>query len=46
LPVELEGKTNMQKMKEIFAEQAKALKLPQFFIKVDSIGNFLEDEQK
>lgn len=44
LPIELEGKTNMQPIKEIFAEQAKKLQIPQFFIKVDNIGNFLEDD--
>jgi type III restriction enzyme len=45
LPSELAEKTNMQPIKEIFAEQAKRLKLPQFFIKVQSKqGGFFEED--
>jgi type III restriction enzyme len=43
LPVELEERTNTQMMKPVFAEQAKRLKLPQFFIKVQGNGGFFEE---
>ncbi len=43
LPVELEEKTNTQPMKEVFAETAKQLKLPQFYIKIQGNGNFFEE---
>lgn len=42
-PIELEEKTNMQPMKEVFAETAKQLKLPQFFIKIQGTGGFFEE---
>jgi len=38
----LEEKTNTQPMKEVFAETAKQLKLPQFFIKIQGSGGFFE----
>lgn len=41
-PIELEEKTNTQPMKEVFAETAKQLKLPQFFIRVQGNGGFFE----
>lgn len=44
IPFELEEKTNTQPMKEVFAETAKKLKLPQFFIKVQGGGFFDEGE--
>ncbi len=45
MPSELAEKTNMQPIKEIFAEQARQLKLPQFFIKVQSKqGGFFEED--
>ncbi len=43
LPIELEEKTNTQPMKEVFAETAKQLKLPQFFIKIQGKGGFFEE---
>ena len=43
LPPDLEEKTNMQKIKEIFAEQAKKIKLPQFFLKVHGSGGFFDE---
>lgn len=42
LPIELEEKTNTQPMKEVFAEAAKQLKLPQFYIKIQGNGSFFE----
>lgn len=42
-PIELEEKTNTQPMKEVFAETAKQLKLPQFFIKIQGNGGFFEE---
>jgi type III restriction enzyme len=42
LPVELEDKMNKQLMKEIFAEGARGLRIPQFFIKIQSAGGFFE----
>ena len=42
-PIELEEKTNTQPMKEVFAEIAKQLKLPQFFIKIQGNGGFFEE---
>jgi type III restriction enzyme len=44
LPMELEGKTNMKPMKEIFAERAKPLKIPQFFIKIQAVQGGIFDE--
>ena len=43
IPIELEEKTNTQPMKEVFAETAKSLKLPQFFIKIQGNGGFFEE---
>ena len=43
IPAELAGKTNMQKMKEVFREDALSLSLPQFFIEVKTGGWFDED---
>ena len=46
LPLELEGKANMHKMLEVFRADASAVKLPQFFVKVDTGGWFdSTDEQ-
>lgn len=42
-PIELEEKTNTQPMKELFADTAKGLKLPQFFLKIQGSGNFFEE---
>ena len=38
IPAELADKTNMQKMKEVFKEDALSLSLPQFFIEVKTGG--------
>lgn len=46
VPAELEDKVNRHKLKDIFREQARALKLPQFFIKVAQTGWFAETEAK
>ena len=43
IPAELADKTNMQKMKEVFREDALSLSLPQFFIAVKTGGWFDED---
>ena len=43
IPAELAGKTNMQKMKDVFREDALPLSLPQFFIEVKTGGWFDED---
>ena len=43
IPAELADKTNMQKMKEVFREDALSLSLPQFFIEVKTGGWFDED---
>ena len=40
LPLELEGKANMHKMLEVFRADASVIKLPQFFVKVDTGGWF------
>ena len=42
LPIELAEKTNTQPMKEVFAETAKQLRLPQFYIKIQGNGGFFE----
>lgn len=44
LPIELEGKTNMKPIKETFADQAKQLKIPQFFIKIQAVQGGMFDE--
>ena len=41
---ELEDKMNRHKVKDIFREEASAVRLPQFFIRVPN-GGFFEDEQ-
>jgi type III restriction enzyme len=43
IPAELADKTNMQKMKDVFREDALSLSLPQFFIEVKTGGWFDED---
>ncbi len=43
LPIELAERTNTQAMKPVFAETAKALKLPQFFIKIIGQGGFFAE---
>jgi len=43
VPVELEDKMNKHKLKEIFRDDALALKLPQFFIRVQTGGWFDDD---
>ena len=43
LPIELAERTNNQPMKSVFAEDAKKLKLPQFFIKVVGSGGFFNE---
>lgn len=45
LPIELEGKTNTQPMKEVFAETAKQIKLPQFYIKIQGNGGFFGENE-
>ena len=45
LPAELEAKTNMHKMLEIHRADALAIKLPQFFVKVETGGWFDGDDQ-
>lgn len=42
IPAELEDKVNRHKLKDIFKEQALALKLPQFFVKVAQTGWFAD----
>lgn len=42
IPVELEAKMNKHKLKDIFSADAKALKLPQFFLRVTT-GGWFED---
>ncbi|MCP9495472.1 MAG: DEAD/DEAH box helicase family protein [Pyrinomonadaceae bacterium MAG19_C2-C3] len=39
---ELEDKMNKQNMKEVFAEIAKEIRIPQFFIKIESRGGFFD----
>lgn len=46
VPTELEDKVNRHKLKDIFKDQALALRLPQFFIKVAQTGWFAEAEAK
>ncbi|WP_333902876.1 DEAD/DEAH box helicase [Achromobacter insolitus] len=46
VPAELENKVNRHKVKDIFREQALALRLPQFFIKVAQTGWFAETDAK
>lgn len=43
VPAELEEKMNKHKLKEIFRDDALALKLPQFFIRVQTGGWFNDD---
>lgn len=43
IPAALEDKMNKHKIKDIFRDQALALKLPQFFIHVES-GGWIEDD--
>lgn len=43
LPLELEEKMNKQMMKEVFADTARGLRLPQFFIKIQSVGGFFDE---
>lgn len=45
VPAEIKEKMNVQLMKELFAEQAKQISLPQFYIKVQNPGLFLEDDE-
>ncbi|WP_162058544.1 DEAD/DEAH box helicase [Undibacterium sp. KW1] len=45
LPFELETKMNKHRLKDLFREDALSLKLPQFFIKVETGGFFNEDEE-
>ncbi len=44
VPPELEDKMNRHKVKDIFRDEALAVRLPQFFIHVQN-GGFFEDEQ-
>jgi type III restriction enzyme len=44
VPPELEDKMNRHKIKDIFRNEALALRLPQFFIRVQN-GGFFEEEQ-
>lgn len=46
VPAELEDKVNRHKLKDIFKEQALALKLPQFFVKVAPTGWFADADAK
>jgi type III restriction enzyme len=43
IPAELADKTNIQKMKDVFRDDALSLSLPQFFIEVKTGGWFDED---
>jgi type III restriction enzyme len=43
VPLELEDKMNKHKLKEIFRDDALALKIPQFFIRVQTGGWFNDD---
>ena len=44
VPPELENKMNRHKMKELFRHEVQALRLPQFFMKVEAGGWFDETE--
>lgn len=44
LPLELESRTNMQPMKEVFSEIAGKLLLPQFFMKLSGKGGFFNPD--
>lgn len=46
VPAELEDKVNRHKLKDIFKEQALALRLPQFFVKVAQTGWFADANAK
>lgn len=46
VPAELEDKVNRHKLKDIFKDQALAMKLPQFFIKVAATGWFADADAK
>jgi type III restriction enzyme len=46
IPAELEDKVNRHKLKEIFKEQALALKLPQFYVRVAQTGWFVDTNAK
>ncbi|MCB4359565.1 DEAD/DEAH box helicase [Quatrionicoccus australiensis] len=46
VPAELEDKVNRHKLKDIFKDQALALKLPQFFVKVAPTGWFADAAAK
>lgn len=44
IPIELEDKMNKHKLKDIFRNDALAIRLPQFFIRVQTGGWFEEEE--
>ncbi len=46
VPIDLEGKMNKHKIKDIFRVEALALKLPQFFMRVQTGGWFEDDEAR
>ena len=45
VPVELQGKINMTKMRAEFVEEMKDFRLPQFFIKVSCFSLFSDDKE-
>lgn len=45
VPIELESKMNKHRMKALFRDEVLELKLPQFFIKVETGGFFSEAEE-
>lgn len=46
VPAELEDKVNRHKMKDIFKDQALAIRMPQFFVKVAQTGWFVDVDAK
>jgi type III restriction enzyme len=45
VPIELESKMNKHRIKDLFRDEVLQLKLPQFFIKVETGGFFNDDEE-
>jgi type III restriction enzyme len=45
LPLEIQNKVKVYNMKEVFAEKAKGIRLPQFYLKVPSSPLMLDDDE-
>jgi type III restriction enzyme len=45
VPTEIKDRMNVQPMKETFAEEARKIILPQFYLKIKNEGSFLDDEE-